>query len=55
MLPGESGVKCVDRVKSTLKQIGEQKMNKMPTDNAIIAVLKAAIQVRIPALYQLMT
>ena len=40
MLPGKSGAKFVDRIKSTVKQIEAQNMN---TENAIIAVLKAAI------------
>ena len=36
-----------------MKQIGQQSMDEKPTKNAIIAVLKAVIQVRMPALYQL--
>ena len=53
MLPGESGAQFVERVESTVKQFGEQNMDEKPTENAIIAVLKAAIQVRMPVLFQL--
>ena len=53
MLPAEDGAKFVDRVKSTVTKIGEQNLNEKPTDNAIIAVLKSAIQDREPALYHL--
>ena len=38
--------------KSTEKQIGEQNMSDKLTENAVIAVLKAAIKVRMPALYR---
>ena len=43
----------MDRVKSAVKQIEEQNLEEKPTANAIIAVIKSAIEVKMPALYQL--
>ena len=43
----------MDRFKYSVKQIGEQNISEKPTENAIIAALKSAIQNREPALYQL--
>ena len=51
--PGENGAQFVDRVKAAVKQIGEQNMKEKPTDNAIIAVIKSAIEIKFPALYEI--
>ena len=51
MLSGKSGAKFLNRVKYTVKQIGEQNRNEKQTENAIFAVLKAAVQVSMPVLH----
>ena len=53
LLPRESGAQFVDRVKTTVKQIGEQNIEEKPTENSIIAVIKSAIKIKFPELYQL--
>ena len=52
MLP-ENGAQFVDQVKATMKQIGEHNAEEKPTDNAIFAVIKSAIEINFPELYQL--
>ena len=53
MLPTENGAKFVDRVRFSVKLVGEQNMSEKSIYNAIVAVLQSAIQDIMPALYQL--
>ena len=50
VLPRKSGIQFVDQVKVTVKQIGEHYIEEKQTDNAIVALIKPAIEIKYNAI-----